>query len=285
MKQKHIGYYLVAFVDLLGQQEQLRKLHRLPESGNDNELKSFKDIINSTFGAVEYMNKTVECFFEAFLSRIDLTKYDEEQKQFIKELSRTDVKFQRFSDCIAVYVSLHTKENTLPFRSIVGLIASVGLTVFQCMSEGFFIRAGIDIGLAKAVGTNEIYGPALARAYELESKIADYPRIVIGEEFESFLKHFSTIEVQDKYSQAYQKSANNCLSMITKDVDGYPIVDYIGKDLNLDVSPEMFKKYFNSCYENICYELDKHKESKNNKIALKYDRLKNYFDKSKQKPA
>jgi hypothetical protein len=66
MKQKHIGYYLVAFVDLLGQQEQLRKLHRLPESGNDNELKSFKDIINSTFGAVEYMNKTVERFFEAF---------------------------------------------------------------------------------------------------------------------------------------------------------------------------------------------------------------------------
>jgi hypothetical protein len=55
------------------------------------------------------------------------------------------------------------------------------------MSQGWPIRGGIELGLAMDIDNDDIYGPALARAYTLESKVAQYPRIVIGEELILYL--------------------------------------------------------------------------------------------------
>lgn len=48
-------------------------------------------------------------------------------------------------------------------------------------------RAGVEVGLGTELDNGEIYGPVLYKAYELESKVAEYPRIVVGKELINYL--------------------------------------------------------------------------------------------------
>lgn len=49
------------------------------------------------------------------------------------------------------------------------------------------IRGGIDVGLGIDLTDDEVYGPVLERAHFLESKVADYPRIVLGDDLTAYL--------------------------------------------------------------------------------------------------
>jgi len=68
---------------------------------------------------------------------------------------------------------------------------------------GIFIRGGLAVGKLYHDG-NTVIGPALISAYELESKTAIYPRIVVD------------------------KSTQGDWGMLTKDFDGIYFLDYLG---------------------------------------------------------
>jgi len=54
----------------------------------------------------------------------------------------------------------------------------------ELLKKGILIRGGITIGdILYDEDTNQLFGKAMNRAYELESKIANYPRIVIDPTF------------------------------------------------------------------------------------------------------
>ena len=44
------------------------------------------------------------------------------------------------------------------------------------------LRGGIDVGLGLEITADEVYGPALERAHYLESRLADYPCVLVGDE-------------------------------------------------------------------------------------------------------
>jgi hypothetical protein len=59
----------------------------------------------------------------------------------------------------------------------VAVFAQVATTQLFAAALGFWIRGGITIG--ELVHNNDVvFGPALNRAHELESKVAEYPRII-----------------------------------------------------------------------------------------------------------
>ena len=71
--------------------------------------------------------------------------------------------------------------------------------------------------------------------YELESKVAEYPRIVIGQERINYLTQLTNghkqLPEQDKEDIDLCKlMATRCLKMIVQDLDGVPILDYLGKE-------------------------------------------------------
>jgi hypothetical protein len=51
-------------------------------------------------------------------------------------------------------------------------------------ARGFFVRGGLSLGLF-SIGDGLIFGPALVEAYELESRHAIHPRIVLSKEAEA----------------------------------------------------------------------------------------------------
>lgn len=58
------------------------------------------------------------------------------------------------------------------------------------LKEGILIRGGITIGdILYDEITNQLFGKAMNRAYELESKVANYPRIVIDPTFSNVYSH------------------------------------------------------------------------------------------------
>ncbi|PDZ55088.1 hypothetical protein CON15_23105 [Bacillus cereus] len=50
----------------------------------------------------------------------------------------------------------------------------------EMMRKGILMRGGLAVGLL-CHNDNIVYGPAMVEAYELESKLAIYPRVVVKE--------------------------------------------------------------------------------------------------------
>ena len=105
--------------------------------------------------------------------------------------------------------------------------ASVFLTMLAGRKA---IRGGIDIGIALELRSGDIYGSALSRAYEIESNIAQYPRIVIGDELVKYLQVQSERPLETPYDDMNRQLAGICKKLIILDEDGYPFIDFLGEE-------------------------------------------------------
>lgn len=92
----------------------------------------------------------------------------------LKEHGCFDVSFTQFSDSFVISIP-KASDNLASFAGFVLALFSVTETFIE---EGMLIRGGITCG--SLVHTRKyLFGPAMNRAYYLESKIARVPRIVI----------------------------------------------------------------------------------------------------------
>ena len=271
-----MSYYLVAFIDMLGQQELLRNLKKLPDSNKPEENELFFETIKKTYGSVRAMQNSFADFFSGYSKR----QPDEEgltgkQKNIIKQLCNNPIKFQRFSDCIAISLSLRDDVNKVPMRGIYGILGASAITFLTCLARGCPIRGGIDVGLGMEIRKNEIYGPSLSRAYTLESHIAQYPRLVLGEELIQYLHYHASVEPENEHETLRKITSQHCLDLLLTDDDGYPIVDYLGKNLIADNYDELVAK----AYKEILKKSVEFQKTKNTKLATRYSKLQGYFEK------
>jgi hypothetical protein len=78
----------------------------------------------------------------------------------------------------------------------VALIAHMAITQIASSMKGFLLRGGITIG--DIVHDDEaVFGPGLNRAYELESKVAKYPRFVVDAEALPFLGNLGELPIEE----------------------------------------------------------------------------------------
>jgi hypothetical protein len=101
-----------------------------------------------------------------------------------REVNRT--KAIAFSDSIVRvrHYDAEYNEGSL-FHELISLVHMQA----ELANSGVFIRGGLSIG-GIFFEKNEIFGPALIRAYDLESQYANVPRIVIGPEvFQEFRRN------------------------------------------------------------------------------------------------
>lgn len=105
-KNYMMTHYLVAFVDILGQQEKLRSLKSLPDQNNKEEIEEFYKVISDTYGSVKTMQDTFTSFFQTFDKRtIDTSTLTGKEKNLLRQMDSNQIKFQNFSGCTAIYVS------------------------------------------------------------------------------------------------------------------------------------------------------------------------------------
>ena len=113
------------------------------------------------------------------------------------------------SDAVVIAVPLAEKTtDDCIFRAVRGvtisLLAIAGLAIRAFATEVAF-RGGMDVGIATMLDGCEVYGPALARAYCLESEAAEYPRVVVGGDLVRFLNDIA-VQTRDPYSESLRSS-------------------------------------------------------------------------------
>ncbi|MYY44358.1 MULTISPECIES: hypothetical protein [Weeksellaceae] len=130
-------------------------------------------------------------------------------------LSKTKV-ITYFSDSIVI--SYEFSEISQLFHTLNDLL----FVSFELANRGYLTRGGVSIG--KLIHTDEfIFGPALVNAYELESKKAIYPRIIIDSKvIENGIKYR-----QDHHSQ--EEELDYIMKILTEDDDKNYYIDYIAK--------------------------------------------------------
>lgn len=161
---KAICWYFVACIDLLGHSNELAKLSSLPPPGDEKARGAFFEKIKSTYGRVNTLHHSFLQFFEK--------KPEDAARYVYANLFPTiDIRTERFMDTVFVYFPLmEVASNTAPVGNIYRALTACAGVFLVWLSEGMPIRGGIDIGVAFEPRENEIYGPAVMRAYHLEAR-------------------------------------------------------------------------------------------------------------------
>jgi hypothetical protein len=87
--------------------------------------------------------------------------------------------------------------------------------------EGILLRGGITVGDV-ALSYGQLFGPAVIRGYALESQVARFPRIVVGDEVLREVKNNPALWVHDA-----DYDLKETRSLLRRDFDGECFVDYL----------------------------------------------------------
>lgn len=101
----------------------------------------------------------------------------------VGDISKSDHKITQFSDSIVI-----STESTK--AGLLHLIDHIERIAFSLLKMGFLCRGGVSKGLLFH-DENIVFGPAMIDAYDLESKEAICPRIVLSKGVESFILSMS----------------------------------------------------------------------------------------------
>lgn len=266
------SYWVVAYIDLLGQDEKMREINTIPQDKNDEK---FLSLINDTFGAIKDLQNSFggQCgIFSSPNPSANLPPgitIDD-----FRNMKRAIVKFQRFSDGLIVFTPLERNINNMPLNGISTILSSLSVLMPAFLAKKRPFRCGVDIGVGAELYPGELYGPAVRKAYYIESKIAQYPRIVLGSDLLDHIEQASNSKEEDIDSKVARALANIWKGNITCDLDGHPILDYLKTQFSFTTSSSGIYKMGISF---ILEELEKHKKAKNTKLVLRYIALYGYF--------
>lgn len=204
---------IVAFIDILGFKSLINGTEK-PDNQNE---------IENITGAFDLIHKVLE------------KHYSEDQ---IKE-----IKYSTFSDCIVFsFPSFQTDALFFAFLPFIWLQADL------VSNHNIFLRGAITIGDIYH-DEKKVFGPAMVKAYELESKVAKYPRIILDPEIKTAYDDcLVKLEEEGDFDKIYdlKNELNGVFSkngLLSKDSDGYYYIDYIEGIYNEMDSPENYPNF------------------------------------------
>ncbi len=223
--------FAVAFVDILGQRDKLRTLEDFPltEEQRERILQTLQDTLGMTLD----LRRGYRDYLLAASRPSAIRKALPPQQEAIFEAaSRSEITFRYFSDSIVLSVCLaNTNANCTPINGILSVLLGTATMQVAALELGHPIRGGIDVGLAAELEDGEVYGAALERAYTLESKVAGYPRVVIGYELRSYVHLAATQSAASLEGRVARSLAQWCERLIFADTDGCFALDFLGDEV------------------------------------------------------
>jgi hypothetical protein len=270
-------YYLVAYLDLVGQRDSLRKMLSIPTTSIEKE--DFIKTAKNSLGKVLQIRKGFTDFLNvAKRPLLDLSFLPKESRAVMQKAREVECNMSSFSDSIIITVPLSGDDEKCKAMNGVelALLSICGLAALA-FADKIILRGGVDVGIGAKIDGNEIYGSALTRAYYLESEIAEYPRFVVGTELWEFLKEVSIQNPQTKLGEIAKKAAVDCKRMIIQDTDGWFMLDFLGEEVKKSLGESLPDKLFSLGYDFILSEYEKFQKTGNDKLAPRYYRLLQYY--------
>jgi hypothetical protein len=274
--------YCLSFLDLLGQREALRGQGLLPNFKSEDEKEKFQSVVKDSIGAIFRLQQQAEEILGGILEKRsdspERAKLSPEEQKIWDEMQMARVTTQRWSDGLVSFVCLGDQNVKCPMNGVFGIFALAGSVCLLGLANGRPIRGAIDVAWGMELRPGELYGPAVARAYELESEAAKYPRILVGPQAVQFLEAHHRNPEQDRFSQYNRALAGVCLGMLLQDADGRVILHYLGEEFRKSVSQALHSELYTKARKFVGEQLDEHRRSGNSKLAFRYSHLALYFD-------
>ncbi len=271
------SYYLVVFIDILDQREVLRKITGLP--ANEKEKEEFILRIKESLGRVDFLRDSFQKYFEAHNAE-DPTEFNvpQEARELFLASLESEASFYGISDSIIISVPLTDKNDNCTAANGIysAFLATCGIGL-AALSTGLVMRAGLDVGVAVQIDGKEIYGPALERAYFLESRLAEYPRFVIGKELLLYLGWIKNQQSNSPLGMISKDIAGLCQGMIIQDTDGRAMLDFLGGKVREHTENVIDKEIFVKARDFVTSQHEKFAKDGNEKLASYYFRLMRYF--------
>jgi hypothetical protein len=129
-----------------------------------------------------------------------------------------------FSDAVVRAHRVESEENKtypigLVFLELINLLHAQG----ELLQYGILLRGGMVLGKI-AINSTSIFGPALIEAYDLESKSAQYPRIVVSPNIFQSVDENPLLRHDDHDSETEKSSLKKILC---QGDDGLWFIDYL----------------------------------------------------------
>jgi len=142
-------------------------------------------------------------------------------KTTIPRMTKPD--FRNFSDLFVLRRAIAPKGKIPAMGEVHSqILRMVHIQSNVLLNEGILLRGGITVGDV-ALSYGQLFGPAVIRGYELESQVARFPRIVVGEEVLDELKANQALWVHNDG----QTELRAVKSLLRRDFDGEYFVDYL----------------------------------------------------------
>lgn len=268
----HLCDYAVAFIDLLGQRAAMPERHLPP---NKDEALA---IVKKSVGRIIGTQKLFEDFYNSYTSpKQSYSKLPPSIQRTLPEMSPAQLRWQYFSDGLVVYVPLGSGLVASPVNSILGLLLASGMLCLLGLAAGSPIRAGIDAAWAVEYRPNELYGSALAYAYKLESEIAQWPRVVVGEGLVGYLQHYATDGDNSISSQFRREMGSICLKLLAVDIDGNHIIDYLGQEYRKVTKDTLNKPTIDQARKYVEEQIVHWHQADDMKLVKRYEIVRSYL--------
>jgi hypothetical protein len=273
--------YCISFIDLLGQRDALRGQGLLPAITTETGNTPYDRVIQDTIVPILQLQRDVEDMVKTVSPNLDSPRrmsLSEEERGIYDEMQLKRVKTQYWSDGFVRFVRLDDPGIRCPMNGVTEILQFSGYFCLLGLAQRHPVRGAIDIAWGVELPHSGLYGPAVANAYELESEVAQYPRIVVGQRVVGFLEAQLANTRDDPFTRANRTWAGLCRDMLLKDDDGHWIVHYLGAAFQYLVTHTTHRFIYDKARAFVVDQLGEHQKSKNNKLGARYGRLLSYFD-------
>lgn len=275
------GFHVVALVDFLGQAHELMKWDYLPQ--NEEEANGFLPAVRNTYGRIMVWRKQFEKHFTTWLVPAGVPSWvvdpDPKDVETFQKYQQFSLGFMHFSDTIVVYSPLTNQHGYLKVDAVCSMIVTCGILMLAGLAQKTVFRCAIEMGMAGCFPETDLYGPALAKVHHLESRVADYPRIVVGPMLCQYLETHRQNGDQDAPARFNRWLADLSLRLLAQDTDGEWIVDYLGQEFqSLSRRRQEWGEVRRMASGFVTSELHRFRAEKNEKLTGKYARLSRYFE-------
>jgi hypothetical protein len=281
IRENFAANYCISFIDLLGQRDALRGQGVLPAVNSEAGKTAVDRVIQDSIAPALKLQRDVENMVKTLSpnpdSPIRISLSDKDRAVY-DEMQLKRVETQYWSDGFVRFVCLGDKAIKCLLLGITEIFQFSGYFCLLGLAQHHPVRGAIDIAWGVELPRSGLYGPAVANAYKLESEVAKYPRIVVGQQVVDFLEAELTKTGDDPFTQGNRSWAKLCRGMLLKDTDGHWIVHYRGTTFQHSVTNTTHHFIYNKAHAFVVDQLEEHRKSKNNKLECRYGQLLNYFD-------
>ncbi len=274
------GYYLVAFVDVLGQQDELGRLVLVPHIPEARD--AAMEIIRKTAGRVRALRSGFQTYFrEAASNHRSVAGLTPDQAREYNSMRTLTFHQVGFSDTFVISVPLIEQEYGAATAAlgVWSTLFGVAGMFLAAMATHIPLRAGIDVERGIDIFPNEVYGPALVSAYNLESTVAQYPRAVVGKGLLDYLAYLERTSSGGRWSTVARGLASDCRQLLSRAPDdGVPILHMLAPKM-LSAGKQMTEPA-DAAYKWVKQELQRHGSAGETKLTGYYARLLRYFNES-----